>query len=556
LDRALVGSFFQRCLPSVANASSWSDGAPVLANRFQTSDLRLAAPRCPGWLLLALLLVCFIPRAAMTWRLDVICPDATLYISMGEALERGDVATAFSLQLNIYPVILAGLHRLGLSWEMAGRLWGMLASTLVVLPLFGWVRRQFDVRIAVIACLLYAAHPELIEWTPEGVRDATFWLFFTLSIYLTWRAVADLRLWSCAAAGAAIALAVLTRFEGLFLLLLAAGWTIARSHATPAIRWRLARNLLISALALPMALLVMNLVWMGGQPHWELFRTEPIVRGWHWLTAWFKSPQTVVPSDAENMATIGLSSDVRWSSFYLLWQFLHIMERGLTPIYGLLLLVGCAVNRRRLWAGDQWPLVMLCAAICAGIWVHLWYTHSASSRYSLAIVIVATPTIAVGLLEVCHRLRRRYAKHERWSKLAQRSPLVVLSLLIVAGWIDALSTGLEGRQTSASLGRWICGHFSSQPLILGSDDQLPVVNYYAHGRYSPLPRGMSDDSLRKLILDYHPDVVVLSPKRACSDFAMLLRGDAGLGLAPIDEASLPDAPKKFVVLAREETARR
>ena len=44
-------------------------------------------------------------------------------------------------------------------------------SSLTVLPLFGWTRRQFDDRLATIACLLYAVHPKLIEWSPELVRD-------------------------------------------------------------------------------------------------------------------------------------------------------------------------------------------------------------------------------------------------------------------------------------------------------------------------------------------------------------------------------------------------
>ena len=82
---------------------------------------------------------------------------------------------------------LAGLHRLGFDWETAAEFYGVLLSTLAVLPLFGWVRRQFDDRVATVACLLYAFHPKLIEWSPEAVREPSFWFFFLLALYLAMR---------------------------------------------------------------------------------------------------------------------------------------------------------------------------------------------------------------------------------------------------------------------------------------------------------------------------------------------------------------------------------
>ena len=119
------------------------------------------------WLLLGMVAICLIPRALMAWKLDVICTDAIFYIQSAQALENGDFDRAFStIHLNIFPVVLIVLNRLGLDWELAGKLWGVTMSTLVVLPLFGLARRQFDERVAVAACVLYAVHPKLIEWSP------------------------------------------------------------------------------------------------------------------------------------------------------------------------------------------------------------------------------------------------------------------------------------------------------------------------------------------------------------------------------------------------------
>ena len=63
----------------------------------------------------------------------------------------------------------------------------MTISSLVVLPLWGWVRRQFDDRVALVACLLYITHPKFIVESPEVMCDPTFWFFFTLAMYCMWR---------------------------------------------------------------------------------------------------------------------------------------------------------------------------------------------------------------------------------------------------------------------------------------------------------------------------------------------------------------------------------
>ena len=64
-------------------------------------------------------------------------------------------------------------------------------SSLTVLPLCGWVRRQFNDQTALLAGVLYAAHPVFIQWSPELIRDPTFWLLFMLTLYLLWRAVTE-----------------------------------------------------------------------------------------------------------------------------------------------------------------------------------------------------------------------------------------------------------------------------------------------------------------------------------------------------------------------------
>ena len=122
------------------------------------------------------------------------------------------------LNINVYPLVLIGLHRMGLDWIFAAKMWGVLTGTAIVLPLFDWLRRMFNDRIALLAVFLYAVHPRIVEPTVEPLREATFWFFFVVCLDLFWRAAEERRTWQFAAGGLSLALALHTRIEAWFLL--------------------------------------------------------------------------------------------------------------------------------------------------------------------------------------------------------------------------------------------------------------------------------------------------------------------------------------------------
>ena len=127
-----------------------------------SSTVRAAGTAAPqgrfGWLAL-LLLLCLIPRAFMAWKIGGCVTTAPMYIEVAKSLDQGqlheDKYNRFGL--NLFPVILMLLHRSGLDWELAGKFWNVAISCLTVLPLYGWVRRQFDDRLALVpdACMPY-----------------------------------------------------------------------------------------------------------------------------------------------------------------------------------------------------------------------------------------------------------------------------------------------------------------------------------------------------------------------------------------------------------------
>jgi hypothetical protein len=527
----------------------------------------LAAPQAsqaalrPAWGVLGgLLLLSLIPRLVMAWKLDVICVDGAYYIRLAEAWERGDLATALTMQLNIYPIVLMLLHELGLPWDIAGRAWGVLMATLVVLPLFGWIRRQFDDRVAIVACILYAVHPETIEWSPELVRDPTFWLFFTTALYFSWRAIVELRWDFFFCAGLAIALSAITRFEGLFLIIPLAGWTLVRWFALEQGRQKLLIGAGGAVLALPTLLLLAQSLWLHQVSQRDIIRVDPLERVERWVASWSHEAAATTSAAASGAGQLPAggappiavplpTADTPWKFRHLAWAYLHTMERGLTPFFGMLLFGGYFAWRRVFDRRDHLPMTLLALAIGAAIWIHLWYAHLSSSRYSIAIVIMSSRAAALGLLGFGHWVSRVFERLLPVLALRRWATPALLASLMFIGWYDALSSEFRSRFNSRQLGQWIQTNYGNARMIVGTNEQLRLVSYYAQANFRPIPPELRGESLVQLVEQQQPDLVILAPRATEADYDALLAQQQQLGLKRVDPAELPDS-NQMTVLSR------
>ena len=108
----------------------------------------------------------------------------------------------------------------------------------------------------------------------------------TLGLYLLWRAAVEVRLWLFMAAGVVVALAALTRVEGLFLVIPALLWPFWRWRALRAGRGRLATGVARRCLAFPSLLALVNVTLLRGQSGFELPRSRPLETAQAWLESW------------------------------------------------------------------------------------------------------------------------------------------------------------------------------------------------------------------------------------------------------------------------------
>ena len=380
-----------------------------------------------GRLLAGLVLLCLVPRVLMAWKLDAVCRDGVFYIQLAEALEHGDVEAGLNkLRLNTYPPVLALLHHVGIDWEWAGKFWGVCVSSLAVVPLFGWARRQFDDRLATAACLLYAVHPKLIEWSPELVRDPTFWFFWSLSLYTCWRAAVEMRWTWYLAGGVAIALALHTRFEGWCLYVPLVWWSACHWWARHELRRVIVGNLALSFAVCPLLIALVNVTWLAHEPRWEWgnFTRLEYVALWIRAAVGNDKPPAVAAAIPSGLVGVPMIADdrsphagsqapdhaqhdeivaappPRLSNGRLLLMFANTFRRGVGALFGTLWLIGFATSPRTWLRRDQVVLFPVAAMILGGIWVHLWYAQATSSRYFLALVLIGSPCAAAGWLRL------------------------------------------------------------------------------------------------------------------------------------------------------------
>jgi hypothetical protein len=485
----------------------------------------------------------------MALRTSIICIDGPIYVASAQAIESGDFRSAlFEGGVNLYSFILAALHHCGLSWETVGTWWGVLMGTLVLLPLWGWVRRQFDDRVALVACLLYIVHPKFIIESPEVTRDPTFWFLFMLSIYFMWRAVTEIRYGYFLAAGTTTTLAALTRIEGLLLLVPFALWILWRLLSLRTNRKSLLLGALICTPAFAILLGTMSFILLRHHIEWPPIRTTPFLRIQVWVQS-ILGMETVTDIGIGNAG--GLGDRVPFGR--MLKIFFPTMTRGLAPLFALLMFGGIWVWRRVWFRRDHQAMFLAGILLAVAIWVQLWCDGNLSRRYALPIVLMGVPFASLALLELmakAQHLVQRFGYSEHRQRL---TAFATLAFVLISGTIHAMKTTDESRQLAAEVGFWIKTDFQTPPRLVGPSFMERIINYYAStSDYVTLPADAEDASILELVAQRRPDVVILWPTKQLNDKrcnALAARMQA-IGLRPVAANSLPEATDRFYVLVR------
>jgi hypothetical protein len=542
-----------------------------------------------------LLLACAVPRIIVACRLTAISDDAYSYLHVADSLERGRFTQALDyLNLNVYPVVLVGLHKLGLEWTVAGKLWGVLMGTAIAVPLFGWLRRMFDERLATAGVFLYAVHPKLIEFSVEPIREATLWFFFVLGLDFLWRSFEERRWWQFAVAGCALALALHTRIEGWFLVAPLAAWGAVCWWRVPAARMRLAAGVLLCLAMTPLLVVALNVTVLAHHEKWEFGRTTPFSLVAHWvrpaatppvpqpegpvsaaptvvaaptvepsLPAAGPAPVPVADATSVKSETVGsapvvsaqvdsanseVAAPAKLGRAFLVRRYLFDFVHTLGVQYLVLALIGFWSLRNRFRDPRFGLLPIWTVATLIAIWVQLAHVGEMNGRYFLTLAFIDAGIAAAGLMTVIGWLQAVVAQ---WSP-ERTNRLLAVALapvcLLAAGWVQSFTTRHTSRHREKKLGLWAKAHSGPSHRAV-SDFQAVRPAYFAAGY---LPEVVKYDEFMDAEFDRNPpDLLVIDPHTFPPRLLhYFLDRAADLGLVPLDQQGFSSAPPKFLIYAR------
>ncbi|MCA9116994.1 MAG: glycosyltransferase family 39 protein [Planctomycetaceae bacterium] len=531
-------------------------------------------------LLTVLVLLALVVRGVMALLLTSVCDDAHFYMSLAKALNAGDLQQVFSyLSLNIYPPLLAGLSRLGGDWMLVAKLWGVVISSLAVLPLYGFTRRVFDARIAAAAGFLYVLHPGLVELSVEPVRESTFWFLFLLGLYLSWRSVEERSWLLFALNGVVIALAIHTRTEGWLLVPALVYWAFVTGWENRPYRSGLALGTVLCLLMTPLLILTVNVTLLQGHSRWELGRMEHLSMGLVWLSSlsgseseppqrpapvWDTPPINAAPTAVGPAAAavpvadsaadaVAEKSPGRLMALlgYVLLYFRAVCS-AIEPLYLLLTGVGLYCGRQHLLERRRIVLSLLVAAVMGAVCVYAGFTivslnrMQINDRYFFTAMLAWLPFTGIGLLasiEWLRQLKWFLPPHQQRGMLV--AP-VLLGVMMLTGTADAWSSTHGKREAEARLGAWLGEHYGPIETVVSNTAGVRA-GYFVTGR---LPESESSSHpLQELVVTRNPDLVIIGTRRMKQPHKdRLVRYVTESTEPPLQRATVPEEFSDFVVL--------
>ena len=499
----------------------------------------------PWWFWVGLVVLCALPRILLAWLMPAYCNDAYYYVYIADQITEGNLAPLLnSLGINVYPLILIAGHWLGFTWTGAGMVWGIAVGSLTILPLYGWLRRIGSDRLALAGCLLYISQPKFIELSMEPIRDSTFWFFFVLCLYSTWRAMEAMKFRWCLSAGIALTLAIHTRTEGWFLLIPLAWWLMARFWEEPSQRWQTAAGSLGLFAMIPLFLVVFNLTLLNAEPDWRLGKVKHFATGWEWFCAHVQPviglgndpapakpeppkpapaqanplPSAPVPAkhvaeslpDEHPAAPLPAVSQVRLENRPFgnrAKSFFQQMHSAIEPLHYFLIFVGCLAWPQLLWHRRFFPLVLLAAMVCLAVWILISRFGTSNGRYFLTAYLALLPLESLALLKVASWIHQKQAVWAEWTVGHLHWGLNAVIAVILVGWIDVFIYRESTRKEEMALAQWL----KSSPVStshVAIDPGARRIGYHLHDKM-PTVIG-SPFELPNLDAQNSPEMVIIS----------------------------------------------
>lgn len=351
--------------------------------------------------------------------------------------------------------------------------------------------------------------------------------------------------------GISLALALHTRMEAWFLLAPVLVWLLVAWRREPAARPRLAAGAIAALAITPLFVLVVNLTLLAHYPHWELGRLGPFALVAKWVhTPMHGGPAATPPLAAEasvvanvppapastpaaapaipHVEAVKPAADRTVASTLRL--YLYEMLRRLGYAFVALVLIGGIRGRREFLDPRKAVLGLLTLVVLLAIWVRVSQIGTMNGRYFLILVFLNAPFAAIGAIEIVRALEIvRLRRQVSWLRAGQAS-LAFATVLLAAGWAEALLAHHSHRRHEAQLGRWIARRSGQFRSIVADFNSVRPAYAAGHG----MPDVVTFDEFYEQRFDRSPpDLAIFYPDGFRKDLLphLIIRGEARLDAA-------------------------
>jgi len=339
----------------------------------------------------------------------IINNDGVVYIESARRFWEGDWLGGLSgFYPPLFPLMIATAFSLTGEWELAGRLWPLVLSILILFPLFGLLRRIYNLRVAYMALFLFAVSPYLARLSVD-VRSEIPYIFFLLcATYFFQLAIDQKRGSPLFLAGISSALAYLIRPEAIGFLAVGVVFLLyrARLNGVASKMWIPVSVLFLGFFVLA-APYVLYLKWDTGKWLFTRKAGNAVSQGMS-----VHDPSTAVVSQEESVQVDALelirSHPLSYAKkvFIDFFRFIGFYFEAVHYAYLPFLFLGWILFfRGRFWEKKDFLLVIL-----VGFYIAAFPLLYVTRRYSVPLVPVSLGWVAVGSLTVWEYSRARWEK--------------------------------------------------------------------------------------------------------------------------------------------------
>lgn len=456
-----------------------------------------------GFVLLAFAIRLFLLRYEY-----VVTPDGVYYALLGKNLVSGNFREGLSTYWPpLYPFLVGMFSLIFQDLEFGGRLVSVLAGSLLVIPVYLWIRDSYGKEVTFLGMFFTVVYPSLIGYSTKLLTESTYTLLFMIGILTGWSALSKAKRGLFLLTGSVFGACYLIRPEAIGYMGLMIILTLIACPFHLQFK-KVVVNTLILILGFIIFSLPYTLYLHQETGRWTI--SEKLVHlgqgpGWFRLS---EDGQSTLADElyagnrsAGDPVNGGLKSNspqLKTSNFSvnsikrfikkLKYQYEVVIPEVFPPL--VILLSGVGLFRTK-WSKERVKREIYLMLFLISTVIGYAFTVQ-ESRYLVPLSPILICWISKGIVESADWLvETAESIDKKGNLLIKNQPLIrfVLVMLVLLSLMPAITYPMRSNKLEqpfelkhASL--WIKNHSDSSPVIMATS---PVVAFYAEGKHLYLP---------------------------------------------------------------------